>query len=306
MVQSWEAYESVLSHTFESELRCDPREYNILLTEAPSNAETNRNKMFDILFEKFDPKGAQCQVQAVLALYASGRTTGNVLDSGDGVTHTVPVFKGYGNRTAVQAVRNAGRNVTKVLITCLNKYHDINLSGESNGIEIARDVKEKCCRVALDYDSEMAEIKQDATKKVSYEFKDGRIIDLGESVIEPAESLFNPRVTGLQVAGIKEMLEATIQGCNMQVRAEMYKNTVLSGGTSCIPGFSDRVLKEFKQVVPPNAQDQIKINAPSDRKFAVFNGGSILSCLSSFQSKWVTRDEYAEKGHEACHAKSLF
>merc|ERR1712168_1044673 len=247
--------------------------------------------MYEVLFDDFGVMGAQCQVQAVLALYASGRTTGMVLDAGDGVTHTVPVFKGYGVRTAVCPVKNAGRNISFQVLEALNKYHGLDWRDEPNGLEIGKRLKEEVCRVAYDYEAELEEVKL-PKNKVTYTFKDMHQEELGEVQIVPAEVLFRPKNAGYQVKSMSEMIQHTLHACNVDMRSDMYKNTVLSGGTTCIKGFAERIEKEYKDVVPSEGRNDVKIHVPDDRKYAVFSGGSILCCLTSFQSSWITREEW--------------
>lgn len=95
--------EKVWHHAYFNELRVDPKDLEgTLLTEAPRNPKKNREKMTQVMFETFDSQNVYVAIQAVMSLYSAGRTTGLVVDSGDGVTHTVPVFEGFSLPHAVE------------------------------------------------------------------------------------------------------------------------------------------------------------------------------------------------------------
>jgi len=154
IVSSWEDMEKVWHHTFYNELRVSPEECTgVILTEAPRNPKANREKMTTIMFETFQVKNCYVAIQAVMSLYAAGRTTGLVVDSGDGVTHTVPVFEGFSIPHAVEKMEIAGRLLTAYMQKLmLEAGESLTSSAE---LEIVRDIKEKHCYVASNYQAEM-------------------------------------------------------------------------------------------------------------------------------------------------------
>jgi actin beta/gamma 1 len=152
VVTNWEKMEEFWSHTFYDELRVDPEEHPVLLTEGPLVPNSNREKMTTVMFETFNVPAMYVQNQAVLSLYATGRSTGVVVDSGDDVTHTVPVYEGYSLPHAIIRLNIAGKDLTKQLISTffLRRYFRTPL-----GDETVRDIKEKFCYVAPDFENEL-------------------------------------------------------------------------------------------------------------------------------------------------------
>ncbi|KKN09109.1 hypothetical protein LCGC14_1049910 [marine sediment metagenome] len=297
VVDDWSAMERLWHYTFYTDLRIDPSEFPILMTEAPLNPRKNREKMAEIMFETFNVPALYIATQAVLSLYASGRTTGCVIDIGDGVSHIVPIFEGFALSHAIQRIDLAGRDITTYLQRLLRQNgYSFTTSGEK---EIVREIKEKLCYVAMDPEKEIILSNRVAGMEKSYMLPDGERISIGLERFLAPECFFNPAVLGKELAPLDDVVVGAISDCDVDLRRDLYSNIVLSGGSTMFPGFKERLTREIKEQIADSVD--VRIIAPPERMYSVWIGGSILSSLKTFHRMWITRRDYKELGPQVIH-----
>ncbi|TGZ78861.1 Actin/actin-like protein [Ascodesmis nigricans] len=292
IITDWADMDKIWQYIYTEELKTLSEEHPVLLTEAPLNPRNNRIKAAELFFETYNVPALFISIQAVLSLYASGRTTGIVVDAGDGVSHAVPVYEGFAMPSAIRRIDVAGRDVTEHLQVLLRKSGAIfHTSAEK---EIVRQIKEKTCFIAMDpkkTEKEWTTAAASASKE-KYVLPDGRTLELGAERFRAPEILFDPEIIGLEYPGIHQILVDAINRTDLDLRRSLFGNIVLSGGSTLTKGFGDRLLFEIRQVAVKEMK--IKIFAPPERKYSTWIGGSILAGLTTFRKMWVSCDDWQE------------
>jgi actin-related protein 2 len=282
----------------------DPSERRIIVTEAPLNPLSNKIKIFEILFEKIGVGAINIEPQAKCSLFAEGIDTGIVLDSGDGVTHCIPVSDGAILKHSIERMDIAGRHVTEYLVRLLQKKgYAFNSSAD---FDFVRELKEKYCFVSNDIESDR-KLERETSYYNSYHLlPDETRIRISDEKFEAPEILFNPSLIGKEYDGIPYMMMKSINSCPIDSRKGLYSGIVLSGANTLFPGFASRIENEIKKIYKETAlklakEKKIKINInvidSPKRKYSVFIGASIIANHYNSEGNddyWITRDEWLE------------
>ncbi|KAL3699170.1 hypothetical protein R1sor_017192 [Riccia sorocarpa] len=341
LINDWEVVESIWDHTLKDRLMIDPKEHPMLLAEPSFNTAQHREKVVELMFEKYQIPALFLAKNAVLTSFASGRATSLVVDCGGGSTTVAAVHDGYVLQKAIVRSPIGGEFLTDCMLKTLEsrgitmrpRYSfkrkeirpgefELQVLDFPNTTEsyklymqraVAADVKESVCRVpdVLFEESAYANIPT-----TPYELPDGQTIEVGADRFKIPDLMFNPSLvqtvpgmekfaeTGSSVRGLPQMVIESINKCDVDIRRELFSSILLAGGTAAMQQIKERLEKDLIEEAPQAARVKVLASGNAiERRFSVWIGGSILASLGSFQQMWLSKSEYEEHGASYVHRK---
>mmetsp|Transcript_18305 Transcript_18305/g.30741 ORF Transcript_18305/g.30741 Transcript_18305/m.30741 type:complete len:418 (-) Transcript_18305:215-1468(-) len=333
-VENWDHMERFYQHCIFEHMRCDPEDHYFLLTEPPLNAPENREYTAEIMFETFNCAGLYIAVQAVLALAASltskkraadSTLTGTVIDSGDGVTHVIPVAEGYVIGSSIKSIPIAGKDLT-LFIQQLMRERGEQVPPEES-LDIARRVKEQFSYTSSDivreyskYDNEPGKYLKELSGVNARTNQPWRCDVAYERFLGP-EVFFSPEIYSSDyLTPLPEVVDQCIQMSPIDTRRALYKNIVLSGGSTMFKDFHRRVQRDIKRIVDTRvalseqksgnlmkaAELEVNVLSHQMQRFAVWFGGSVLASTPEFYTACHTKADYEEYGPNICRTNPVF
>ena len=297
-VINWDNMEKIWHQIFK-DLYVAPENVPVLLTEPCLRGKANREKMIEIMFEAFNIPAMHIAYQAVLSLFASGRSTGLVLDCGDGLCQCVPIWDDriVPKVFAVEDLDLGGCDLTEYLRLMLFE-HGYSFTTPSD-LDIVRNIKENFCYVSTE-DSFAPVNMSNYTLPDNLATDQVTQVTMGSERFRCPEALFSPSLLRKDLyPGIHNTCYHSILNCGPQYIDHMLANIVLSGGSTMFPGFAERLSKELNLLAYPS---EAKIIAPPERNYSVWRGGSKTASLPSFMEEWCfPRKEYDEYGSALAH-----
>ena len=290
----------VLAKIFSEMNITDSKQMPVFVTETPFTPTNKKTSIARVLFETYYSPQIFFGTQAVLSLYATGRTDGLVFESGDGVTQVVPIYGGNKIVHASEKINLAGSEVSMNLKSQLQKL----------GIVVSH------CNPHILFDSMKQELVEVSPKPIdpkkpeeehlepaSFELPDGTEIEVRIERFLAGEVLFDPLSAGHEVKGVHEIIDRSLRKLDTDLRRNLYKNICLSGGNTMLNGFAERLATELSPFVNDNTP---MLNAPmTDRAQMAWQGASILSGLSNFSKMWISKKELDEQGDRIFSIKSV-
>jgi len=333
IVDDWDLMERFMEQAIFKYLRAEPEDHYFLLTEPPLNTPENREYLAEIMFESFNVPGLYIAVQAVLALAASWTSkqtaertlTGTVIDSGDGVTHVIPVAEGYVIGSCIKHIPIAGRDIT-YFIQQLLREREAGIPPEQS-LETAKAIKEKYSYVCPDIVKEFSKYDQEPAKWIkAFEGKNAITqqpfsVDIGYERFLGPEIFFHPEFSNPDFTiPISDTVDTVIQNCPIDVRRGLYKNIVLSGGSTMFRDFGRRLQRDVKRMVDTRLKESEDLSGgrikpkPIDvqvvthqmQRYAVWFGGSMLAITPEFYQVCHTKADYDEHGPSICRHNAVF
>ncbi|KEG11480.1 putative actin [Trypanosoma grayi] len=294
IVKDWPRMEQIIHHTF-TEFGLNAEETSLVCTESLFTPKSCSEQLAELLFGAFDVASLAFIPSGICSLYASGRTTGIVLDSGDGVTQVTPVYDSYIIRNAANRFNHGGQDVTEHLRTLLFE-RGLNFTSPQDRLTV-KGIKERLCYVSPVYEKELHEEE----KQHLFALPDGQEVHIGREAFRAPEILFSPHITMLELPSMQDFVVDAVKGCSIDIRKNMLSSIILSGGNTMFMGFASRLAEEVLKEFPGLFGTAKVIDAP-DRLYSVWSGASVLAGLASFSEQLVTRDVFDENGPGIIHS----
>jgi len=333
LVDNWTHMEQYWQHCIFKYLRAEPEDHYFLLTEPPLNPPENREYTAEIMFETFNVPGLYIAVQAVLALAASWTSkqvtertlTGTVIDSGDGVTHVIPVAEGYVIGSSIKHIPLAGRDIT-AFVQQLQRERGEKIP-PADSLEVAKRIKETYSYVCPDIVKEFTKYDKDPAKwfkqykGVNAINKQPYSVDVGYERFLGPELFYNPEIFSSDfLTPLPAVVDAVIQSSPIDVRRGLYKNIVLSGGSTMFKDFGKRLNRDLKRTVDWRIKRSeelsggrikavplaVKVITHHMQRYAVWFGGSMLASTPEFYNVCHTKQQYDEVGPSICRYNPVF
>ena len=292
-VTNFDDFQILLNDLFQKEMKIQTEQHPCLYADSPLNPIENREKIFQVFMETYNFASVCPTFSSALALYNAGLTSGIVVDSGENVTDVVPVFECFTLAHNISRVHVGGKTINSYLKRLLNEQNVfLKITSETQTLT---ELKEQLCFIR-------GEPHPDDDIEKDFLSSDGSSYHIGRLRYQCCECLFNPSLVDCKDLSLPKAVAEVIRQTDDDIRDVLSSKVLISGGTSLLPGFIDRIQKGV--LIYNQTTSNVDFNVPANRKNAVWVGGSILSCVETFKDISITKREYDEQGLQILKLKT--
>lgn len=282
---NFDEMEDIYDYIFRSQMRVDPSENAIIMTEILNNTKRNREKLTQIMFEKFNIPSFYLDNQCFFSLVHEGKSTGIAINCGYGKTRIAPFHSSCLVNDYASTLDIGGKTIDNYLTQLLSERgHRFENSFQFD--ENIEKIKKTECFIAEDYQRELSNFNGK-----EYTIFNGDKILLDSIAFQSCEVLFDPSLVN-QSKGISDVLCDTISKCDDEIKELLFQNIILSGGSSEVQGFKERLEFDIRNQVSEDTK--FRIIAPHARSFLPWNGASSFGCYTRFKNLFISKEEYDE------------
>lgn len=337
MIDNWDMYEELMDHIYNKSIKSESNLHPVMMSEPAWNVKGKREKLAEIMFEKYNVPAFFLCKNAVLTAFANGRSTGLVLDSGATHTSAVPVYDGYVIQQAIVKSPLAGDFISMEIKKLMEELeidvvppYQIKTKEPVGFMEEAKWKKKDIPEVTKSYHNYMvkdvyqdfaASVVQvmdtpyekssaDTMPNIHYEFPNGYNQDFGYEKYKVCEGLFDPSIikdlpSGNTMLSVGHVVTTSVGMCDIDIRPSLYSSVIVTGGNTLLQGFTDRLNRDLSTKTPPSMRLKIisGTTGSAERRFSSWIGGSILASLGSFQQMWISKQEFEEGGKSCVERK---
>lgn len=336
MIENWDVFEKMLDYSYSKCFQYDSANHPVLMTEPIWNLKSKRERLTELMFEKYSVPAYYLVKNAVAAAFAHGRYTGLIIDSGASHTSVIPILNGFvlyrcymkscvgGNFLREECKKLLEKNNIDIIPTymiadkqCVNEKESPKWTRKTKlpivteswhkymVKQVIDDFKHSVLQVSP---RPVCDMKNTIAHLGHYEFPNGYHQDFGNDCIRIPEIIFNPGPEmehgNMKIVGLKDLVKTCIAKCDLDIQPALYGSCILTGGNTSLKGFGDRLTYDVIKHIPSMMRFKlISSNSMPERRFSAWIGGSILASLRSFQQMWISREEYFESGKQQVHLK---
>jgi len=287
-VRDWQSWKLLVEEIIKNILNIEPSDTFVVIIEPFKSRMRDRIRKTEILLEEIGIRGVYFITQVFASLYASGMTSGIIIDLSESESYIVPIIECKAVGDGIRFLTITGSYMSKQLFLVLENK-GIYISERISRV-IARDIKEKTFYVSLDPSAEVQKYMVNPRESSAYYFlPDGQMVEIGEERFLIPETLF-------YYGGLIRKIGEALDAIGTKDRKRVLGNIVLSGGTTCLKNLRERIRQEMAKSLEEHDYKLLEIKSSKRGDLTPYFGAYRLSQILKQRGGFATLPQWREIG----------